>query len=561
MKHPALTRVSALILAILCLVMLIAGAGSMRAAGSEREKALSELQRLTDRIGEYRELLGSLEGQSTYESLMTPLRQRQKEHAEKARKHRMDLAAYTASRAGVTLALQALEQAEAMFRTGWHQYEDGLKEFEKQEAAFWEGYRQFQEGKAQLAAGREKLQIYLDLASGVRTQLNSYRTMDALLDEADPERRLELSLAAYDGALAAVDVASQLVDSLKSQGGISAEQMQSLVEILREQEGLKDLDLSGIQLEPVTAEQIQAMEDAFTQATGLSPGELRQRIQDQRNEIASREGDEPLSEDAFRAICAAYAPIRHYVLRLLEEMEKLFSRYEEAVNGAKAKLDEAQAQIDQMEPLMAAGKEGIKQGRKALDEAGEQIRQAAQTLYDGRAMIWWQNGELRKQAEKLRQEKEELEAEARELSADKAEAERRKDQEQRERAVRLMLEEREDVARLMEGGMDLLTAAETAAEQIREQADTMCRGRRTAAMLMIAGALLGFAGIPTAFERTRSRLLLQVPPVLCAACAAGAELLCRELGRGDSYAALAAGGAALIHLLISMPKTKPAPTR
>ena len=45
MKHPALTRVFAIVLAVLCLVMLLAGLLGLRSASRDRRRALEAAQR------------------------------------------------------------------------------------------------------------------------------------------------------------------------------------------------------------------------------------------------------------------------------------------------------------------------------------------------------------------------------------------------------------------------------------------------------------------------------------------------------------------------------------
>ena len=53
MKHPALTRVLAIVLVLLCLTMAAAGALGLTRAGKDRRSTLEEMQRLRARIEEY----------------------------------------------------------------------------------------------------------------------------------------------------------------------------------------------------------------------------------------------------------------------------------------------------------------------------------------------------------------------------------------------------------------------------------------------------------------------------------------------------------------------------
>ena len=77
-----------------------------------------------------------------------------------------------------------------------------------------------------------------------------------------------------------------------------------------------------------------------------------------------------------------------------------------------------------------------------------------------------------------------------------------------------------------------------------------------AGALMILGGIAGFLGIPAAFEKTKSRFRLIAPVLFCLCFAVGAEVLCRMLGRGDSYSALAAAFFAVLQLALVVPGKK-----
>ena len=67
MKHPALTRIFSLILAVLCLTMLGAGSGLIRSAIRTRASEQAGYQRLSDRVEAYRQVHDALDGKMSYE--------------------------------------------------------------------------------------------------------------------------------------------------------------------------------------------------------------------------------------------------------------------------------------------------------------------------------------------------------------------------------------------------------------------------------------------------------------------------------------------------------------
>lgn len=557
MKHPALTRVFAIVLAVLCLVMLLAGLGNAAGALRERGKDRAECDRLQDRIDSYRTLLQERKGSGNSEEAELLLRQEWEEHDGKASKHRADLAIYTATRSGLRTGAAALDQADAAFYQGKAQYEAGLALFQEQEAAFWEGYRQFQEGKQQLEEGQAMLAMAESILAGLRAQLEQGKTLAAILESDDEDARRDLSVAAYDAMLENLDRAVALYDSLKEQGGISPEQLELLMAMLAEQSEQELPELpEDFSFQGVSAEQLQELEDRVTELTGMSVEEIRGKIQEQRDAAAALDADAPLSEEEFAALQLAYAQSRMWITEITAAMEEKLDGYEAQLAEVRAQMDAAQAQLDEVEPMMEEGKSAMEQAKEALAQAGSQIQMGEQGLADGRRQLNEQESKLDEQAEQLRKEKTELDEQTEALTEKDAETEAQKLWEQQERSLRLMLLSKEEIQERVDGGMELLPAAESWAERLSEQTEAAARGRLEVSLLMLLGAVGGFLGIPAAFEKTKSRFWLIAPVLLCLGCAAGAEALCRFLGRGDSYSALGVGIFALIQLLLVLPKKK-----
>ena len=80
MKHPALTRIFSLILAVLCLTMLGADFGIIRNAVRTRASEQAGYQRLSDRVEEYREVHDALSGSKSYEETNAALQKEQDQH-------------------------------------------------------------------------------------------------------------------------------------------------------------------------------------------------------------------------------------------------------------------------------------------------------------------------------------------------------------------------------------------------------------------------------------------------------------------------------------------------
>ena len=403
MKHPALTRIFSLVLAVLCLTMLLAGLGLVRSAVKGRDKSMAEYGRLTERIEEYRQIDEGLRGGESYQEASLALQEEQRLHDEKASQHRMDLAIYTATRSGLQSGAAALDQAESAYWAGRMQYDEGYALFEEQEKAFWDGYEEFQEGKRQLAEARKTLELAENMLRALRSQLNQSRQLVAILESDDPEARQQLTVAAFDGLLQALDSAVQVYEMLEDQDGISPEQMELVAQMIAQE---SDVDVSellnGMTWTGISGDDLRELESMVTEATGMSLGEIRSLIQQQRDEVAAMDADSPISEEQFAALQAVYAQSRELILQVDSVMDAKLTEYESEVAETRAQLDAAQAQIDAMEPILEQGRIAIEQARAALDSAGDQMLEAERALAEGRRQLEEQMAQLKEKEEQLR---------------------------------------------------------------------------------------------------------------------------------------------------------------
>lgn len=557
MKHPALTRIFSLILAVLCLTMLGAGLGITRTAIRTKASDLAGYQRLSDRIEEYRQVHDALADSIGYEATSSALQTELDQHQKDASQHRIDLGIFTATRSGLQSGQAALKQAESAFWSGKAQYEAGLALFEEQEKAFWEGYQQFQNGKTQLEAGSKTLELADAALSALRAQLNQSRSLASILESEDENARQEITVAAYDSMLSSLDGAVQVYETLKSQGGISPEQMQLLAQLLAEK---SDVDISelldNITWEGISAESLQELEDQVRERTGMSVAEIRARIQQERDNAAALDGDSPISEEQFQAMQAIYAENRALLEQIDQAMEGKLTEFDAQLQESRTQMEEARKQIQELEPVMEQGKAAIEQARAALDMAGGQMKMGEQALVDGRRQLEEQLEELKEKEKQLRQEKNELDREAKILDEKSAAAEALKELERRETSLRLMLLERDEIWQRTDQGMQLLEAADDYTAVLSRRIEQSFEDLLKIGALLILGGVAGFLQIPSAFEKNKSRFWLIAPVLLCLGCAVAAELLCRLQGRGDSYSALGTAIFALVQLALVIPTSK-----
>lgn len=149
MKHPALTRVLSAALAIMCVIMLAAGAVGLGKAESQYDDDTADYEKLTGRVTLYKELDEKLKNGTTYKEDSERLDAAQKQHDKDAAEYRMELAERTATKGGLKMGEDALAQAQAMIGPASQMFQTAQAQFQAEEAK----YSQILSAADQLIAG------------------------------------------------------------------------------------------------------------------------------------------------------------------------------------------------------------------------------------------------------------------------------------------------------------------------------------------------------------------------------------------------------------------------
>ena len=570
MKHPALTRVLAIILAVLSLTMAAAGALGLRQAQKDRRLTAEDMARLRGRIEEYRSVTENLEGTKDYDVLSGLLDERQQAYDKESSEHRSELGMFTATQYGLGAGLEGIDEAEALFAAYKAQFEQGL-------AAFQNGLAQVNTLLANLWT---LYNAAVPILTGADTHLSSARGISATLDSGEDLSYAQVA-AAYDELLSIADDSAAAIETLRglepTLDALAAFDISSLTAMA---DGMKDVpssfggfgDISldayleqGVTVD-VDLSQITALKESYDQVwagvkqalalydtasteaetrlqelTGMSSAELRAQAQSTRDELALH-GDEPLDPALNAAVRSAWTGMRDSIMDVLDKAESGLQELNGYLSQIHSFLSTLQLQIDALNALLA--------------KAGEMIAAAQEALYQARALIWQQMGLQREKEEELWQRKDELDQEALTLQELSDEAGSQKELEQRQSTLRTNLLSRDGIRARMDAGEELGAAAESFLEETLGTAEDTFARRRIACLLMLFGAGYCLIGIPAAFEAAKSRLLLILPLLHCLGCAVGAEQILWKLGRGLSYSCLVVAIFALLQLLVSRPLKK-----
>ena len=215
MKHPALARVMAVTLAIMCVIMLITGALGFGKAENEYAEDTADYEKLTDRITTYNELTEKLADAESYKQVSAALDEHQQQHDDDAAQFRTDLAERTAKQGGYKQGAEMLWEARAQAKDGMVQYERAKAQFNAAEAEY---NAKAAEGKAMIdmcnnmAATCTAAKAGLDAADAMPVPDAPKGTRPKLLpnpdetwseEEKNDSEKLEAARKAYNDSVAA----------------------------------------------------------------------------------------------------------------------------------------------------------------------------------------------------------------------------------------------------------------------------------------------------------------------------------------------------------------------
>ena len=590
MKHQALARVFAVVLAILCLLLLVTGVRGFGKADEELNERRAWEEKYAGRIQTYVELEAELAGSISYEEAQRELEMRLEQHEADASQHRTDTALHTAEKGGNQMGADLIWEAMPELASAKGDLEEARRQLAEKEAAFAQGKievsAQVQNGLAACAAEKASL---AGLAGSLRAHLAAKPPLPeepqlpAIPLEAFPpgdpptepvrenyvtvqepvepgEEASEEELAAYQAALneynaqeAAYTAAKEEYDLRKAAYDFQKESFDSYPD----RKAQYDQDMAQYQLDmaayAAAAAQLQAW---YADYAGLMAADLG-AVQSLAADLASAGGSLAALASQMGADTGSMGgggmgagmPSADQLAAM--PPEAIAAALSGAVDGIAGGFSQISAGLSAMEGGLAEARNKVFEGELALKKAEAELQGQLEN-------IWYNLGELEKEAEQLAEEKETLDQEASVLSKKLLENEELKDLTNRRNSARQLLLNVAEVKNESAESGDLPGAAEGYLERYRAETQALDEGRRRVNVLAILGAAAGLLGIPGAFELTKKRVLLLAPVLLCLGFAAGADWLHVSLGLGQMYTALFTAIFAAIQFLIVLPKKKTA---
>lgn len=492
MKHPALTRAMAAVLAIMCAIMLICGAVGIGDAQKEYKEDLDAYEKLSERIATFKELSAKLDGEDSYKETKEKLDARQEEHDKESADFRTDLAERTATQGGYQQGANALLEAREATEAAYRQYADGVAQFQAAEAEF----------NAKMAQ--------LDALPGQAAMVAQKCAQAAMLNPAHP------------GEAPIEPIAPQMPTVPVASGEEATEE--ELTNYAAELESYNNAMLTY----NTALANYQTQKTQYDAAIGEYNAKLSVYTE-QMTAINTAVG----SANAILSAIGASASDPGQAAAMLAEVN------EASVAGIKA-----------------AAQQELNAAKAELDAAGEAVMSAKHQVQGGLEQIWYDLGEMELEEPELEEKRKALLEEAEQLEKDKEAAEQKKEDERVLASTRAALKNYDGVAAFMAENDDLAACAEEYAAQFDRELHNDRTARIAIALCELIGGLVGFACLPSAYEKSKSRFLLLAPSALSFVLAAAGLGIALYFAFGMNYAVLPVLIFAPIYLLCAAPRNK-----
>lgn len=575
MKHPALVRVLAVALAVVSVLTLLSGAVCIRKAAKDNAENTRQYDVLSNKTDNAVLLQKRLEeDRADFDSADFALPDTQTQYDADIFAFRKELAAHTATRAGLVVGRNALGMASSALETGLEQYQQGLDAYEQGAAAFEEGYQQYlaakqgleqgwaayDEAMAQLeansgelaqkrqqveilmsavTASREKIAELKEYIAGLKEQMpvdqaaleEKLKELEALINELAPKlSQYEKDMLVYQAACALYGQAENLIAALVEQGYSEEEVLAKADELCMQGFGMsfQELKLWLDNNKPVLDEENQEIQDRQIQI---------QLTQEQYEALLKLINEnEGLLDSAEEALSKAEERLAEQEAQLQAALDAMDEPYRQLAQ-MKDQLEAAQKLLDESEPAILEGKAQLDAAREGLELAEKAITEGHSQLDAGWGQMAAKERELADQAEELKAEKTRLEGVYDDIGALELTVEDYESLEGAYSAARAGLLAYEGVAARVNGGGELIASAKAELQEMQDNEEQEYRGRLLMSMLMILCGVFGILSVLIAFEKIKCRGLWLF--VLAAVLLSAGSVLCSLLlGRGLLYTAV-----------------------
>lgn len=542
MKHPALTRVFAIVLLIMCLILLTNGALGFVKAEDERREGEAYCERLAARIESYREMDEKLNDSISYEDAYAELEKLQEEYDDESSQHRTDLAMYSATKGGYLNGAKTIYEAQEQIKGAKAALKEGKEQFAAKEAEFnaaMAAYNAAAPGLAMVKSAAEAgvTQCTSDAGtvgaalaafkSGLKTPVNAP-------EGAAPQRPNPLAADATEEEQAAFAAANKACEDYAAAETAYNEFQRWLTSdyptLLGNAGAAYGAGLTALGSDAATLSALASQLPAELLTAGGSGG------------TAGSISPFPSTTDYPQSADEASAALGSVV---------------SSISGVGAGMGAIAYGIDAYGYQIAAGQEAIGKAKVELYNGEKELVAAETALQYNLEMIWLELSELEEDQAKLADEKSTLDKASVNVGKKLTKADELKALEDKHKSTRILLTNVDEIGDMVDAGGDIVESSEKYLAQRRADTERIFNGKMVICALAVISGVMGALGLPAAFEKLKKRAFLILPVVFCLVCAAAADGINMYLGLGQMYAALFTVVFALVQLLIILPRKKP----
>ena len=589
MKHPALVRVLAAMLAVFSMVLCFSGAYGITRANKEKDEQVRQYELLVSRTEEYKRIYDSIVEEKPFDEADRELSEKETEHNKSASEHKADVATYSATKGGIKMGEELLAQGEAMINmvtpivaivvgvgteaintveTMIYEKEDGsvgvdatkVAEAEKrlenllaQIGVIQPGVLDYESKLKELSALRTGTeQMKLDLAD-----LQARQAEEGDPQQTDPSSETELTAENLPEA-------EELSDTT---GLPEAPQTGETGEPDASEEPVSDTDPTAAaelpesvlpEMPPVELNPVQAAAPEAAPAPDAVPAQPAMPAAAEPESTGPVEAA-PLA--SFRKHVLVCSPLAYEddMAKLISEIEKSEARIAELaryIEEHRSEYEELKKALEEYLADYAKLKSDLDFVKSQLQGAAIELTKAYSEIIDGYWEIEKQKAELKEKRPELEEEKTTLDNEYEQITAQRSDNDRLKQAESRMTSLRVLLTKNERIRSATDSGENLITASENEIPQFKEDYENRYNTKMKINVLGFVAALFALLGIPSAFEKWKSRFLLIVPVLAYIACTVAAEVVSVKNGIGQAYVPLIASVFGVFQLLAVIPKKK-----
>ena len=503
MKYPTISRLFAVILAIMSIVLMFTGIYGLINTFDDNESNLYKLELLKERTATYEEYSQKLAGKPSYAQSLAEYEKRKEDYDKLFGNHKTDTAVYSATEGGIKEGKEALETTPAMLIKGQEeltkymaQVEDGLVQIEG-------GLTQIDGGLAQLSDENRAAAIEMAKVGALEATKNAVK--DQIL--AEPKT----AVAGIQGQIDAVNDAISVLNAQKAALNPEEEDYQSNIDSINAQ-----IAVENGKLEPLNS--------------GLS--------------------------DAKAALAAAETYAELMVSDYTVESPEVQPAINTAVETVNKQFDDNIASLNSKKKELLSKKQEVEYNKAVLMEKQQQIYAAWDMLSLSEIEIKHLEKEMPETVKKLQEEKEKLDKEGKELAELNEFNEQLKVDEKKLTSTTLLLKSNEHIKKSVDSGEDIVSAAKEEIVRYENAINLEYILRVVSNCGLMLAAVLGIVEVFAAFEKIKHRFWLIAPVFLIILLCAFSEAVSLYLERGNMYSAIVAGSVAVLTLIFVLPKAK-----